>query len=276
MALFTGTPNNNYIVDTNLDDQIYGFDGNDRIDLSGGNDYVEGGAGNDTVYGGRSGNKVVFLGAGQDTFDGHKNNSSARVYGGDDNDSIMGTKGNDSLYGDDGDDWLNGWFGNDLLLGGRGADNLHGNDGNDTLTGGDGNDYLGGGDGDDRLRGGRGVDELSGDDHSLRAQPGADRFIFDDGETGVGAGNRDIIHDFSRSEGDEIDLSLIDAHVYSSGDQAFVWRAFPLFDAPGQLTAIYDAARGYTVVAGNVDNDSAPEFEIQLEGALVAQNDFIL
>jgi hypothetical protein len=79
-----------------------------------------------------------------------------------------------------------------------------------------------------------------------------------------------------RADGDKIDVSPVDANIYAAGDQAFTWRSVPFFDAPGQLTAIYDAANGYAIVSGNVDNDAAAEFEIQVWGGPLGQSDFLL
>jgi Ca2+-binding RTX toxin-like protein len=67
--------------------------------------------------------------------------------------------------------------GNDLLIGGLGDDILYGQGGNDTLIGGKGNDILYGG-------------------------TGKDTFVWQKGDTGA-----DVIKDFSRNEGDVIDLS---------------------------------------------------------------------
>lgn len=77
-----------------------------------------------------------------------------------------------------------------LLTGTRRADTLRGSAGNDTLRGLAGNDILDGGAGRDTLTGGT----------------GADRFRFSAG-SGFGQAQADHITDFSRSEGDRIELS---------------------------------------------------------------------
>lgn len=85
-----------------------------------------------------------------------------------------------------------------MLRGGAGEDSILGGGGNDALDGGSGADYLKGFTGNDTMTGGE----------------GADRFVFDgDGfvgeilDGGVGLGNRDVIADFCRADGDVIDLS---------------------------------------------------------------------
>ena len=104
---------------------------------------------------------------------------------------------------------------------GDGDDTVHGNDvanllsaggGDDLVAGQDGNDTLNGGGGNDTLLGGHGVDVLTG-------STGEDSFGFyadpeygTDG--GVGAGNRDIITDFSQAQNDVIDIG--DSHSTSS------------------------------------------------------------
>ncbi|MDZ8138314.1 MAG: hypothetical protein RM049_23915 [Nostoc sp. DedQUE04] len=83
---------------------------------------------------------------------------------------ITGTKYADVLRGAAGNDILNGGAGNDILSGGAGNDILNGGAGNDILTGGTGND----------------------------------RFVFNSKVEGL-----DVIKDFSRVEGDKIQISKI-------------------------------------------------------------------
>lgn len=67
-----------------------------------------------------------------------------------------------------------------------------------TLAGGNGDDHLIGSTGDDQLSGGAGNDVLAGGagDNSLSGGPGADLFVF--------SGGRDIVSDYSASEGDRL------------------------------------------------------------------------
>ncbi|MFQ2486106.1 VCBS domain-containing protein [Aeromonas caviae] len=93
----------------------------------------------------------------------------------------------------------------DTLLGGDGNDILFGQGGYDFLFGGAGNDTLFGGSGNDTLFGGIGDDILKGDE-------GSDTFIWRKGDTEAGKVTKDYIVDFSKSEGDKLDLSdLLDS-----------------------------------------------------------------
>ncbi|MFM4834828.1 VCBS domain-containing protein, partial [Aeromonas media] len=133
------------------------------------------------------------------------NDKGDTLYGGDGNDILFGQGGDDFLYGGAGNDILFGGSGNDTLYGESGSDVLSGGSGNDTLYGGTGNDVLSGGLGNDILVGGLGNDILKGD-------AGADTFIWLKGDTEAGKVAKDYIVDFSKSEGDKLDLSdLLDS-----------------------------------------------------------------
>ncbi|MFG0873162.1 type I secretion C-terminal target domain-containing protein, partial [Aeromonas media] len=111
-------------------------------------------------------------------------------------DTLYGGDGNDILFGQGGDDFLYGGAGNDILFGGSGNDTLYGGTGNDVLSGGLGNDILTGGVGDDILKG----------------DAGADTFTWQKGDTVAGSVAKDYVVDFSKSEGDKLDLSdLLDS-----------------------------------------------------------------
>jgi Ca2+-binding RTX toxin-like protein len=108
---------------------------------------------------------------------------------------LFGGTGNDYINGGDGADRLSGGNGADILFGGAGADVLNGDGGDDTLYGGSGNDSLFGGNGSDFLSGGLGNDQLTGGN-------GADTFLFRQGD------GRDTILDYSRSQGDRIQIDM--------------------------------------------------------------------
>lgn len=184
-------------------------------------------------------------------------------------DILLGGLGGDTLGGNAGDDRLVGGDGIDRLNGGTESDLLEGDAGDDLLFGDAGRDYLEGGSGNDRLRGGTGTDDLDGG-------LGADRFIFDDGELGgTSRSTADYIADFYRSEGDKIDLSLVDARV-GGVDDAFTFIGTAGFSgSAGQLR--YFRSDGDTFVAGDLNGDRIADFLILLEGSqtLVA-TDFIL
>ncbi|MFQ2285483.1 type I secretion C-terminal target domain-containing protein, partial [Aeromonas dhakensis] len=124
-------------------------------------------------------------------------------------DVLIGGDGNDILFGQGGDDFLFGGAGNDILFGGAGHDTLYGESGNDTLYGGSGNDTLFGGSGDDTLSGGLGNDILVGGlgNDILKGDGGADTFTWLQGDTAAGSVAKDYVVDFSKAEGDKLDLS---------------------------------------------------------------------
>ncbi|WP_421233717.1 type I secretion C-terminal target domain-containing protein, partial [Aeromonas jandaei] len=133
-------------------------------------------------------------------FDQSSNNDKADV--------LNGGEGNDILFGQGGDDTLFGGAGNDTLFGGAGNDTLYGESGNDTLYGGSGNDTLFGGIGDDTLSGGLGNDILVGGlgNDILKGDGGADTFTWLQGDTAASSVAKDYVVDFSKAEGDKLDL----------------------------------------------------------------------
>src|SRR5205823_2162692 len=117
----------------------------------------------------------------------------------------------------------------------------------DQILGGAGNDSLIGGNGDDTLTGGTGVDHMRGD-------AGIDHFVFDDGDSGIGA-SRDVIVSFSAN--DLIDLSLVDANSGVAGDQAFTWIDTAAFSASGQLR--YEVSGADKIIQANTGGDTAAD-----------------
>ncbi|MBS3650704.1 M10 family metallopeptidase C-terminal domain-containing protein [Pseudaminobacter sp. 19-2017] len=159
---------------------------------------------------------------------------------------------------------ISGTGSGDVLFGGRGDDLIHGNGGNDKLLGGIGDDDIFGGAGNDQIWGGQGSDYMSGGS-------GNDIFRFAAISEMTSSTGRDIIKDFQVNDSygydDRIDFSQIDADATRAGNQAFDFIGGKKFisNSPGELRYYYNSA-GNTVVAGNVDNDATPEFEIVLIG----------
>jgi hypothetical protein len=163
--------------------------------------------------------------------------------------------GNDYISGGSGNDYISGGFGNDSLLGGFG---------NDSLLGGVGNDLIFGGPGDDRLVGGRGRDTLIGDGDN-------DRFVFNEGDSGAGQANRDVINNFHHPSGgngvptayDLIDLSsIIPGTLKFTGQVATGNEAF---SAPGEVRWFRQVGgdqNGMAVVQINVSGNAGAELEI--------------
>ena len=233
-------------------DTINGFDGNDIIHALGTNDTLNGGNGND-ILNGNAGNDWIDGGAGNDTLNG-----------GTGADNMRGGSGNDTYYVDNGGDAVTetvpggtdtvnssipsytlGNFLNNLNLTGAaisGKGNslnniINGNNANNILSGDGGSDTLNGGAGADFIAGGAGNDTLTGgaNQDSLVGGTGADRFDFNFVSESPSGGLIDHILDFNRLEGDQIDLSTIDANVLLLGNQTFA--AAQLSYNAGILTA---------------------------------------
>ncbi|GAB4135646.1 MAG: hypothetical protein Fur0046_08580 [Cyanobacteria bacterium J069] len=225
-------------------DTLNGDAGNDTLDGGAGNDIIDGlagrdlliggtgkdillgGAGRDTIYGGPADGAISINGSNDQELNGEAGNDlifggvdADLISGGDGNDTVFGDAGNDRIFGGDGNDSLSGQDGNDDIDGGDGNDVLLGDAGNDFLTGGLGNDSLSGGDGNDVLSGGGGSDTLNGG-------AGADVFSFFS-FNGVAT-----IQDFSRAEGDKIQISkfgtgatLASQFAYSSSTGALTFNS---------------------------------------------------
>ena len=149
--------------------------------------------------------------------------------------TTVGTDGADHLVGDAKDNHLDGKAGNDTIEGGAG---------NDTIIGGAGYDVLTGG-------------------------AGSDTFVFNTiAEIGDRPGARDIITDFTPGQ-DKIDLSAIDANTKLAGNQDFTFIAADngsFTKTAGELAWHTDAAKGITLVQGDIDGDGIHDFELELKG----------
>jgi Ca2+-binding RTX toxin-like protein len=136
--------------------------------------------------------------------------------------------------------------GRDEIIGGRYNDSLSGFNGNDTLTGGGGADWLSGG-------------------------KGADRFVFKSASESRGY-NNDYITDFSRSQGDRIDLSKIDAKTGIAGNQAFKFIGTADFSGQkgelryftGESEDDYGRITYASYIEADVNGDGAADFELTL------------
>lgn len=134
----------------NINDQVFGLEGNDTLDAEAGQggNTLDGGPGNDELYGNTK--DTLKGGAGEDILDAVGIGGLNSLDGGDDNDELTIVEGNNNtLEGALGDDTLRiieGSF--NLLRGGAGNDRLYAStsassvSGNNTLEGGDGNDSL--------------------------------------------------------------------------------------------------------------------------------------
>lgn len=160
--------------------------------------------------------------------------------------------------------------GNDSIAGTQYADYLFGGAGNDAIWGGAGNDVLEGNAGNDQLHGSIGADRLAGG-------AGTDTFLFRSiAESTVGVAGRDTITDFSQTDKDRINLSVIDANGKLAGDQAFAFIGAERFHkVAGELR--YEKAGGDTFVHGDVNGDGNADFSILVDASITFKaGDFIL
>ena len=254
MAVITGTPNDDVdatkLQGTSAADTIYGLAGGDEIvagdandTLIGGpgGDFLNGGAGVDTAsYAGASDPEVwVSLSAGEVSESGDAAGDQFTSV-----ENLTGSGHDDLLEGDLGANRLRGGNGNDGLFGAVGNDRLEGQAGNDGLYGGEGNDLMFGGGGRDEIIGSLGGDEMTGG-------AGADHFLFlspDDSQ--VLAVRRDLITDFSKSQGDKVAFGL-----GGHDDLEFIGTA--AFDGVDQVR--FGHVDGNTRIAVNLDADSTAE-----------------
>ncbi|MDG5750921.1 calcium-binding protein [Qipengyuania sp. XHP0211] len=268
------------------DDVMLGGSGNDLIDGNSGSDTIYGGTDNDTIFGGfgldniyggtgddlinggvgiddifgEEGNDIIDGGAGDDTIDG--GDGSDEIVGGNGEDTIFGGLGVDTISGAGGNDLLYGGDQGDILSGGGGADELHGGTGSDSLSGDSGADDLFGEGGNDTLAGGFGVDTLTGG-------TGGDTFVFASlGHSSSSAGAADTITDFSKAQGDIIDLSAIDANANVGGNQGFAFVGQSAFSGTaGELRYEYDGG-GDTLLLLDVDGDGSSDMTVRLTGEI--------
>ncbi|MGK9236872.1 type I secretion C-terminal target domain-containing protein [Inquilinus limosus] len=237
--ILIGSDDGNSLVGGDGTDMLAGGDGADMLHGGGGADVLIGGAGLDSAsYQGASSGVWVNLRSGTGAGGDAAGDTLAEI------EDLYGSSWADQLSGDDGHNHIGGERGDDVLMGGGGDDVLSGEDGNDWLNGDDGKDTLIGG-------------------------AGADRFIYRTlGDSEPGVVNRDHIQDFNRAEGDKIDLSEIDADTTTAGDQAFVFVGDDGFTGVAGQLVCYEItdSNGDTHVAGDVNGDSVPDFEIILVG----------
>ena len=245
---------------------MWGGDGDDFLDGGDGKDFLHGGEGNDVLYGGRGddiGAGGLYGGAGDDRLDG-----------GEGNDWLQGDAGNDLLYGQAGMDTLYGNADTDILNGGAGMDFLYGGAGHDFLSGEAGADTLNGDAGDDRLEGGAGVDALTGG-------AGADTFVFGK-ESVVNTESdllveRDIVWDFTQSQGDRLDLRGLTEHsLFVEGAKLTLLttqgKAFSgVKDGEVQVRYIHEVGNKADT---HTNNDSYTRVQVDLDGVADADGNY--
>lgn len=291
---------------TGAGETLTGTAGNDTLQGLGGNDTLIGGLGTDTLDGGNGVDTASYAGLAQGvtvslTIAGSQSTggggtdtliSIENLIGTAQADVLTGNSGANVLTGGEGSDVLDGGSGNDTLDGGSGVDtasfassaskvtvnlvtgsaNGAGNDSlisienvvgsafADTLTGNSGANAIDGGAGNDRITGGTGADLLTGG-------LGGDTFAYSTGDSTVAA--TDTITDFSRTAGDRIDLSAIDA-IIGGKDNAFTFIGSQAFhNVAGELR--FDASNnGYTIVQGDTNGDGLADLQLVVQWASLA------
>jgi Ca2+-binding RTX toxin-like protein len=189
---------------------------------------VDGGGGDDTLIGGASGETFIG-GTGADIMEGRGGNDAYEV----DNpgDKVIETAGGGiDIIGSSLTITLIATVENVTLTantainatGNALANAIQGRLGANILSGLAGNDQIFAFNGNDRLIGGLGADRLSG-------MLDADRFVFNSVTESRTAGGVDRIMDFSRAQGDKIQLNVIDANTTKAGNQAFTFIAAAAF-----------------------------------------------
>ncbi|NML92614.1 M10 family metallopeptidase [Novosphingobium olei] len=254
----TGGSGADTLIGNDSANTLVGGAGADTLTGNGGNDRLEGGAGNDTLDGG-AGDDVLVGGDGVDTATYAAFSVALKVAL-----DITGLQatgaGNDSLSGIEN---LIGGSGADLLVGDAAANRLEGGAGADRLVGGAGADVLIGGEGKDITVGGA----------------GADTFVFTALKdlAGKALAAADEIFDFSKSDGDKIDLSGIDAvKSTTTVNEAFTWIGSAAFSKKaGELS--YTVSQGVGLVLGDIDGNGQADFAIRIDGApALTASDFVL
>lgn len=271
-----------HVVGDWKDNALSGGQGADTLEGRGGNDTLTGGAGDDTyIVVGSSSQIVENTNGGMDTMiarGDHRlgtnvenlviSQEATNNWAGTGNEldnRIIGNAGSNRLEGLAGNDSIDGGAGNDVIRGGAGQDYCQGGEGNDLVLGDEGSDSLVGGLGADTLEGGAGADTLSGG-------LGADRFLF----RATDLGTTDRVLDFSRIDGDKINLSAIDANLAVSGDQRFAFIGSNAFSkVAGELRAV--VSNSNTTLMGDTNGDGVADFQLVVVGGGTMQAaDFIL
>ncbi len=148
-------------------------------------------------------------------------------------------------------DILNGTANNDNITSYEGDDILNGYGGNDTLSGGFGNDKLYGGSGQDTMYGGL----------------GADTFLIGTATDSL-YGAPDLIADYSKSQGDVIDLSAIDAKIGGLANDSFSWLQGALNSSNANGALWFSNG----TLFGSTNSDTNAEFAIRIQGATSAND----
>lgn len=261
-AVYNGSQGNDTYNGTAGNDEIHGWNGNDVLAGGAGNDILDGGNGADTMRGG----------ADDDTYYVNTRSDAVIERSNEGTDTVLSSvtyvlpdnvENLTLLYS--GDSWGSGNALDNIITGNDGANTLRGFAGNDRLLGGGGNDVLEGGWGLDTLDGGAGNDILVGGGN-------ADVFRF----VGTTAGsnlNMGTIADFSRAQGDKIELVGLEAFTFIGSAPFTPLDEYGQGDY-GQYRAV-DSAGGLTV-EGDSNGDGIADWSFFMAGIhTLDMNDFV-
>ena len=157
--------------------------------------------------------------------------------------TVNGTTGSDVMKGSQ--------TASNTFIGGDGADQLRGGGLADTIDGGAANDKIMGLGGADQLTGGAGADQF--------------RYLFA-GDSGVGAGNRDVILDFAAGS-DRLDFRVLDANLSLPGRQTLSFLGTGAFTSGGTGQVRYEVSGGDLLVQVDLDGNGTADMEMLLQGA---------
>ena len=163
-----------------------------------------------------------------------------------------------------------GGSGKDMITGNFTANTLNGGGGNDRMSGVKGTDTINGGDGKDTIIGGEGADSLSGGTQH-------DVFVFYSVIESAAAAF-DTVSDFQDGI-DDIYLAKIDAQLGAgTANDAFTFISDAAFNGvKGELRFEQNTSSGFTLVMGDVNGDSAADFQLRLTGLhTLTASDFVL
>lgn len=274
----------------------------DRDDDLGGSNLVYAGLGNDVIVNQKESDNVISMSAGDDTYVGLGFGSFStdlidQVYGGGGKDTFIVQTFHSEYYGGAGNDVFHsvGW--RNTFAGGSGIDTISYRARSDNSTIGDtgvtidlraglvatsatrterlisienaigstNHDAIFGSAGANKLRGGLGFDQLTGD-------AGADQFLFAfASEARVAADDADVIMDYSRAEGDKVNLHLMDANSRVAGNQDFRFISTEFTNRAGEVR--FEAG----FVEGDVNGDGRADFRIFMnEISSMSAVDFLL
>lgn len=263
----TGFAGDDAIRGSSVKDVINGMNGNDRLFGLAGADTLNGNAGNDTLDGG-SGNDRMTGGTGDDTYFVQAKSDRVIELAGEGYDTVYTTVSHTLAAEVEALSVLGGAKvsakGNAL------ANTIFGGSGNCTLDGAGGADYIVGSTGKDRIIGGAGADLVYG-------QGGADTFAFVSTADFAASPDIDTIGDFSRAQGDKIDLKTIDPDPVTTGNQAFSFVGTAAFTVDSRFQVRYEVQGPHALVQIDMNRDGVADHSILLYNVASLQaSDFLL